>query len=268
MNKRALRLGWFSTGRDQAARALLSVVSAAIKEGRLHASLEFVFSSRDEGEGSESDQFLRLAHEEGLPVVTLSSAKFLPKERLDGAGRISEEWRRKYDSAVVRALGPFKVDLVVLAGYMLIVSSRLCDAFAMINLHPALPGGPVGAWQDVIDEVIDDGHEETGAMIHLVTEELDRGPALTFFSFSTVHGVFEPLRLPGKRPLLFERIRAEGAERELPLVYLTLERIADGTLKIAGSRSSWRGREIEGGVSLNDEIDLFLEQAAAAPPGC
>ncbi len=47
-------------------------------------------------------------------------------------------------------LEPFALDVLVLAGYMLIVSPAMCARYAMLNLHPALPGGPTGTWQEVI----------------------------------------------------------------------------------------------------------------------
>jgi len=61
---------------------------------------------------------------------------------------------------------------------MLIVSEELCQKYDMINLHPAPPGGPTGSWQEVIWTLIQNKADTAGAMIHLVTPELDRGPAL------------------------------------------------------------------------------------------
>ena len=54
----------------------------------------------------------------------------------------------------------------------------------MLNLHPALPGGPKGMWQQVIWELLEDEADETGAMIHLATAQLDRGPVVSTFRFS------------------------------------------------------------------------------------
>ena len=66
-----------------------------------------------------------------------------------------------------------KADTIVLAGYMLIVSREICQRYAMINHHPAAPGGPKGTWQEVIWELISRGVDTTGVMIHVVTELLD-----------------------------------------------------------------------------------------------
>ena len=64
---------------------------------------------------------------------------------------------------------------------MLITSPALCRKFAILNLHPALPGGPKGTWQQVIWQLLEEDATETGAMIHLATAQLDRGPVVSTF---------------------------------------------------------------------------------------
>ena len=49
---------------------------------------------------------------------------------------------------------PEEIDFGVLAGYMWIVSPDFCEKVKLINLHPALPGGPKGSWQEVIWQLI------------------------------------------------------------------------------------------------------------------
>ena len=63
-----------------------------------------------------------------------------------------------------------------MAGYMLISSPAFCRRYAILNLHPALPGDPTGTWQQVIWQLLEDDAAETGAMMHLATAQLDRGP--------------------------------------------------------------------------------------------
>ena len=50
----------------------------------------------------------------------------------------------------------------------------------MINLHPAAPNGPDGTWQEVIWKLIEQRADHSGVKIHLVTEELDRGPTIAY----------------------------------------------------------------------------------------
>src|SRR3972149_876487 len=66
-----LRLGWLSTGRDKAARDLLTTVYEAIQRKEIKGRIAFVFSNREPGEDRESDLFLELVKSYKLPLVTL-----------------------------------------------------------------------------------------------------------------------------------------------------------------------------------------------------
>ncbi len=137
-----LNLGWFSTGRDEAARQLLQVVMDHIDSGFLKAKILYVFCNRERGESAETDRFMDQVEGFRLPLVSLSSNDFLP--RLRHSDR--ERWRVEYHRAVARSIQSRAVELIVLAGYMLIVSKPFCEAFPLINLHPSEPGGPKGTW--------------------------------------------------------------------------------------------------------------------------
>ncbi len=241
-----LRLGWFSTGRDQAAIDLWRVVVKAISEGALDAEIVFCFSNRESEESPDSDAFLAAVRAAGVPLLTLSSASFQPESRATGETdpKALADWRLAYDRAVMERLNDFQIDLIVLAGYMLIVGPELCARYNMINLHPALPGGPTGTWQQVIREVIKSGVRSTGAMVHLVTPALDRGPAIGYFSFP-VEGDFDD-------------IRAAGAARELPLILTTLREFADGHLMIRNGRVFADGVELSHGCDLTNQVEEWL----------
>ncbi|MFC1987582.1 hypothetical protein ACFLVH_03445 [Chloroflexota bacterium] len=71
-----LKIGWFSTGRDKAARDLLTVVKNSIKQGEIKADIAFVFCSREPGEAKESDSFIKLVKDYHIPSVCLSYQKF------------------------------------------------------------------------------------------------------------------------------------------------------------------------------------------------
>lgn len=244
----AIRLGWFSTGRDQAAIDLWQVINAAIADRTIDAEMVFCFSNRVAGESIASDAFLAAVLATDTPLVTLSSDAFQPAARAHGRTDpdARRDWRLAYDRAVMDSLRDYQVDLIVLAGYMLIVGPEMCVRHTMINLHPALPGGPTGTWQQVNREVIASGVERTGAMMHLVTPALDRGPALSYFSFP-VSGDFDA-------------IRAAGAARELPLILLTIKEFADGRLKVEGGRVFAAGRELTAGYDLTDKVEAWLDR--------
>jgi len=74
------QLGWFSTGRDKAARDLLQTVQNQIKQGKIQAEIGFVFCSREPGESAESDLFLRQVDDYHIPLVCFSYQKFKARQ--------------------------------------------------------------------------------------------------------------------------------------------------------------------------------------------
>ena len=235
-----LNLGWFSTGRGPGSRALLSTVQEAISDGRIQAGISFVFSNRGPGEAEGSDQFFALAKSLGLTVVHRSSRAF----RRQWTGDPSQ-WRTAYDAEVSTLIEPFSTDLCVLAGYMLIIGPDLCRDFPMINLHPAAPDGPDGTWQDVIWQLIKQRSDHSGVKIHLVTEELDRGPTIAYCRYPIRGQTFDDLwsetaqtsvddlrQRYGEDLALFKAIRSEGVRRELPLLVETLAALSRGEVQI------------------------------------
>ncbi len=254
------KLGWFSTGRDKAARDLLTVVQRGITLNEIKAEIAFVFCNREPGEARESDLFLKLVESYGLPLVSFSYRKFK-------AGKGAE--RLEYDREVMKRLQGFRPDLCVLAGYMLIVGEEMCQHYNMINLHPATPGGPKGTWQEVIWQLIANKAEETGVMMHLVTPELDMGPPVTYCTFPIRGKPFDkywpgiegqPLeeikQKQGENNPLFKLIRKHGLAREFPLIIATLKVFSQGKVRITADRKlvDAAGRPIKG-YNLTVEIN-------------
>jgi phosphoribosylglycinamide formyltransferase 1 len=84
-------------------------------------------------------------------------------------------------SALLALLEKFRVDLVVLAGYLKRIPSRVTRAYSgrMLNIHPALLpafGGDGMYGARVHEAVLASGARETGVTVHLVDAEYDRGP--------------------------------------------------------------------------------------------
>ncbi|WP_171273562.1 phosphoribosylglycinamide formyltransferase [Aeromonas media] len=86
--------------------------------------------------------------------------------------------RAEYDAALLALMDDYQPDLVVLAGFMRILSADLVRHFAgrMINIHPSLL--PKYQGLHTHQRAIDDGEREHGASVHFVTEELDGGPVI------------------------------------------------------------------------------------------
>ncbi len=259
------KLGWFSTGRDKAARDLLTVAQRSIALGEIKAEIAFVFCNREPGEARESDLFIKLVESYGVPLLCFSSSPFKAQK---GAN-----WRISYDREVMKRLQGFDADLCVLAGYMLIVGEEMCRKYDMINLHPAAPGGPKGTWQEVIWQLIESQAQETGVMMHLVTPELDEGPPATYGTFpirgepfdkhwAEIKGkpIEEIKRSQGENNRLFKTIRQHGLAREFPLIIATLKAFSQGRVKIkAGKVVDADGKAIKG-YNLSEEIDRVVKK--------
>ena len=86
--------------------------------------------------------------------------------------------REDFDNAVVYALQEKKVDLVVLAGFMRIITRTFIDAFPerIINIHPALL--PAFPGLHVQQQAIDYGARFSGCTVHFVDGGVDTGPII------------------------------------------------------------------------------------------
>ena len=159
---------------------------------------------------------------------------------------------------------------------MLIFSGEMCRRFPLLNLHPALPDGPIGTWQEVTWELIRRRATQTGAMIHLATEELDRGPVVSYCTapitgpdfdqgWQEVNGMElgEVRETRGEELPLFRQIRQAQYRREPYLIFETLRAVADGRLEIKDGRVlDIRGNPVSTpaapGLCLDAEIDRAL----------
>jgi len=249
-----LNIGWFSTGRDEAARQLLQAVQDKIHGGDIDGKINFVFSNREPGEANESDLFFELVRSYNIPLVCLSHEKFKTAKEGEDSG-IKKEWRIKYDREIDKKIEPFALDLCVLAGYMLIVSAELCQKYDMINLHPAPPGGPTGSWQEVIWTLIRNKADTAGAMMHLVTPELDRGPVVSYCLFSIKDEPFAEYWRKDDKNILFRLVRQHELAREFPLITLTLQSLSRGEVSIKDRKVIDAQGKLISGYNLSGKVD-------------
>ena len=268
------RFGWFSTGRDEAARELLQIVMEHISKEMIPAKVDYIFCNRARGESIESDRFIQLAETLRIPLFLLSSRDFLPSLRQTD----KEAWRISYHRETTHRIQGRPVDIIVLAGYMLIVSPSFSETFSVINLHPAAPKGPTGTWQEVIWTLIQKRAAQTGAMIHLVTQNLDEGPPITFVTFP-IHGPdFDPLwkdfdsklkhrsfqqlvKAEGENNPLFKEIRRQGVRRELPLLVVTLKALSEKRVMVEKGKVFDSVEKPIEGICLNDEMEKYLKSS-------
>lgn len=94
-----------------------------------------------------------------------------------------EQKRKAVSHAILSALKSFKVEAVVLAGFISVISEELVDSYRgrMINLHPALlpKFGGVGMWGDNVHKaVLASCETESGCTVHFVAGPVDTGEIL------------------------------------------------------------------------------------------
>lgn len=236
-----LRIGWYTT-RGRSSRAMFEAVRDAIAAGSLDAEFAYVFSNRDPGDDPVTDAFFDLVRREGVPLVTLGSIAY--RKTHGGArskpGEPLPEWRQAYDREVARLVDQHPADLGVLAGYLLIFTAEFAEAHPLVNLHPALPGGPIGTYIEVIRGLIRTGATESGVMLNVAIPEVDMGPVASFCRYGLHTPALAPLWASTDRALddealeatpLFEAIRTEQLRHESPFLVATLQAFADGRLR-------------------------------------
>ncbi len=268
-----LSIGWFSTGRGQGSRGLLSFVQKRLIETGADARIDFVFSNREPGEAEGSDEFFELVDSYGIPLVTHSSSVF----RKAVGGPFSAH-REEFDQQVMEKLAGRDVDICVLAGYMLIVGGKMCRQYPLLNLHPALPDGPTGTWQEVVWSLIKTREAKTGAMVHLATEEVDRGPVISYVTVPITGPGFDRYwqmlegedleqikKTQGEDFALFQSIRREQYRREPYLLFETLRAVSNGEIAVQGGQvldasGAPLAQSMPSGLCLDQRIaDAMLE---------
>ena len=86
--------------------------------------------------------------------------------------------REQFDAALQAVIDGFAPDLVVLAGFMRILTPPFVEHYAgrMLNIHPSLL--PLFPGMATHRQALEAGVTEHGATVHFVTAELDHGPAV------------------------------------------------------------------------------------------
>ena len=138
----------------------LQAVLDGIASGELDAEVSMVLSNR------ESAYILERARNHNVSTVFISHK-----------GKAREE----FDSEMTTVLKEHGVELVLLIGFMRILSAEFCREWQdrLLNVHPSLlPKYTGGMDTNVHEEVLKNGDTETGCTIHFVTEEVDGGPIL------------------------------------------------------------------------------------------
>ncbi len=136
----------------------MQAIVTAAKTQKWPARIAAVISNRPDAEG------LAFAAAEGIPTSVVISK-----------GATS---RNEFDTALREKIEQFSPDILVLAGFMRILSAEFVQHYAgrMVNIHPSLLPKYTGLHTH--RQVLQAGDKEHGATVHIVTAELDHGPIL------------------------------------------------------------------------------------------
>lgn len=99
--------------------------------------------------------------------------------------------REELTAAIVTALNAHKIDVVVLAGFMTILSPVIFDRFEhrILNVHPSLLPAFTGTHgRGTMTATLQSGVKVTGVTVHIATEEVDAGPILSQESCEVLDG--------------------------------------------------------------------------------
>ncbi len=175
-----------------------------IEKGSLKAIIKIVISNNPDAYG------ITRAQKHGIPFVVMQNSDFKNK--------------KEFDSELISILRQHHVDLVVLAGFMRIISSEFLKAFPgrVMNIHPALlPSFPGLHAQK---QAFDYGVKVSGCTVHFVDEGVDTGPIIIQASV--------PVHQDDTDDTLAERILKE----EHKIYPKAIQLFADGRLEIRGRK--------------------------------
>ncbi len=206
-----LRLGVLASGRGSNFIALWE----AIERQDLNAEIKILISDKADAPALEA------ATKRNIPAVFINPQEFT--------------FRQEYEQALVGELMPFKIDLLVLAGYMRIIGSTLLGTYKnrVVNIHPALLPSFKGLHAQ--EQALVYGVKFSGCSVHLVDEGVDTGPI--------IKQAVVPVRQDDSVESLSRRILKE----EHNIYWQSLQLLAQGQVYLSGRRIYIKDRNQEVG---------------------
>lgn len=134
-------------------------IAAAIENGSLHAEICLVVCDKPGAFVIERAERL------GVPALVLNRKDYPSKEA--------------YEKEILQRLVALEVELIVLAGYMVLIGPTLLREFEgkIVNIHPSLL--PAFPGKDAIGQALAAGVDTTGVTVHFVDEGMDTGPIIS-----------------------------------------------------------------------------------------
>ena len=128
------------------------------------------------GEGTNFENIVHSCPDHEVVLMVYNKKKCKAKKRAD---RLDiQSCYTKNEEEIIALFEAYQVDMIVMAGWMRIVSKKFIDAYPgqIINLHPSLLPKYKGLY--AVEQAIKAGEAETGCSVHFVTEELDSGAVI------------------------------------------------------------------------------------------
>ena len=127
------------------------------------------------GNGTNFENIVRTCKEDEVVLMIHNKKKCGAAKRADKLGIPHVNIKSAEEEQIIKLFQAWRVDLIVLAGWMRIISPTFIQAFPnkIINLHPSLL--PKYKGLHAIEQALNSGDEVTGCTVHYVTEELDSG---------------------------------------------------------------------------------------------
>ena len=127
------------------------------------------------GEGTNFENIVHSCPDHEVVLMVYNKKKCGAKRRADLLDINSVRIASKDEDDIITIFNAYNVDLVVMAGWMRVVSKKFCKAFEgrLINLHPSLL--PKYKGLHAVEQAFKSSDEVTGCTVHFVTEDLDSG---------------------------------------------------------------------------------------------
>ena len=125
------------------------------------------------GNGSNFENIHHACPKHDIVIMVYNKKKAKAKRRADRLDIPS--CYSKDEDEIIALFNAYEVDMIVMAGWMRIISKKFCDEFAgrIINLHPSLL--PKYKGLHAVEQALKAGEDETGCTVHFVNEYLDSG---------------------------------------------------------------------------------------------
>ena len=130
------------------------------------------------GEGTNFENIVHSCPDHEVVMMVYNKKKCGAQKRAERLGINSIRIASKDEDDIITIFDAYNVDLIVMAGWMRVVTKKFVESFPgrIINLHPSLL--PKYKGLHAIEQAIKAGDTETGCSVHFVTEELDSGAVI------------------------------------------------------------------------------------------